>query len=202
MLEKYDKERLNEIFASYKFIMTSAQLNREKLYYRDIQWMLREGLVRKTKRGHYHWIDDNDTNEVNLINILFPEAVLCMETALFYYNYIEKKPEEWNIAIDKNISRQKTNIDYPLLKVYRLEPELVPIGETSGLIDDVKVKIYDRERTICDVLRNMKRIDKETFNLTIQNYVKDSKKNTDNLIEYAKALRVKNKVKALIEMWL
>lgn len=202
MLEKYDKERLSEIFANYNFIMTSAQLNKEKLYYRDIQWMLKEGLVRKAKRGYYHLIDDNDTNEVNLINILFPEAVLCMETALFYYNYIEKKPEEWNIAIDKNISRQKTNIDYPLLKVYRLEPELVPIGETSALIDDVKVKIYDRERTICDVLRNMKRIDKETFNLTIQNYVKDSKKNIINLMEYAKALRVQNKVKALIEMWL
>ena len=86
-------------------------------------------------------------------------------------------------------------IDYPFIKAYRVESELVTLGETEGEIDFHKVRIYDRDRTICDVLRNMNKIDKEVFNKAVQGYVKDPKKNIPNLIEYAKVLRVQTRVK-------
>lgn len=202
MLNKQDKTFLGKIFSNYNFTMTTAQLNKEKLYYRDIQRMLDEGLIEKVKRGYYHWIEDYGTSEVALINSLFPDAVFCMETALFYYKYSDRNPAEWNITVDKNTSRQRTNIDYPFIKAYRVEPALLPIGETDGIIEFTKVRIYDRDRTVCDVLRNMSKMDKEIFNKTIQNYVKDPQKNIPNLMEYAKALRVQKKVNDLIGVWL
>ncbi len=64
------------------------------------------------------------------------------------------------------------------------------------------VRIYDRDRTICDVLRNMNKMDKEIFNKAIQGYVKDLKKNIPNLMEYAKVLRMQKRVKELIGVWL
>lgn len=125
-----------------------------------------------------------------------------METALFYYKYSDRNPAEWNITVDKNTSRQRTNIDYPFVKAYRVEPALLSLGETDGIIEFTKVRIYDRDRTVCDVLRNMSKIDKEIFNKAIQNYVKDHQKNIPNLMEYAKALRVQKKVNDLIGVWL
>ncbi|MFQ9702315.1 MAG: type IV toxin-antitoxin system AbiEi family antitoxin domain-containing protein [Enterocloster clostridioformis] len=125
-----------------------------------------------------------------------------METALFHYGYSDRSPAEWNITIDKNVSRNRTNIDYPFVKAYRVEPSLVTLGETKGQIDFVDVRIYDRDRTICDVLRNMNKMDREIFNKAIQGYVKDPKKNVPNLMEYAKVLRVQKKVKELIGVWL
>lgn len=125
-----------------------------------------------------------------------------METALFYYGYSDRNPAEWNIAIDKNASRQRTKIDYPFIKAYRTESALLPIGEIVGEIDSIEVRIYDRDRTICDVLRNMNRMDKEIFNKAVQNYVKDPKKNIPNLMMYAKELRVQKRVKDLIGVWL
>lgn len=201
MLEQKDIKILREIFLDYDYIMTTAQLNAEKLYYRDIQRMLDEGLIEKIKRGYYHWIEDYGS-EIVIINSLFPDAVLCMETALFYYKYSDRNPTEWNITIDKNTSRQRTKIDYPFVKAYRVEPELVTLGETEGDIDFHKVRIYDRDRTICDVLRNRNKMDKEIFNKAIQSYVKDLKKNIPNLMKYAKALKVKKKVNDLIGVWL
>ena len=47
MLEQKDIKILREIFSDYDYIMTTAQLNAEKLYYRDIQRMLDEGLIEK-----------------------------------------------------------------------------------------------------------------------------------------------------------
>jgi hypothetical protein len=76
------------------------------------------------------------------------------------------------------------------------------LGETTGEIDYIKIRIYDRDRTICDILRNMNRMDKEVFNKAIQSYVKDPQKNIPNLMEYAKVLRVQKKVKDLIGVWL
>ena len=202
MLSEQDKTFLGKIFLNYNFTMTTAQLNKEKLYYRDIQRMLDEGLIEKVKRGYYHWIEDYGTSEVALINSLFPDAVFCMETALFFYKYSDRNPAEWNITVDKNTSRQRMNIDYPFIKAYRVEPALLHLGETDGIIEFTKVRIYDRDRTICDVLRNMSKMDKEIFNKAIQRYVNDPQKNIPKLMEYAKALRVQKKVNDLIGVWL
>lgn len=193
---------LRKIFSNYDYIMTTAQLNKEKLHYRDIQRMLEAGVVEKVKRGYYHWTESFGRSEVEIINRLFPDAVLCMETALFHYRYSDRNPAEWNISIDKNVSRQRTKIEYPFVKAYRVEPALVTLGETTDKIDFIDVRIYDRDRTICDVLRNMNKMDKEIFNKAIQSYVKDTKKNIPNLMQYAKKLRIQKRVKDLIGVWL
>ena len=202
MLKQQYAKSLKKIFAEYNYIMTTAELRSEKVYYRDIQELMEEGFIEKVRRGYYHWIDDCGESEAVFINKLFPDAVLCMETALFYYGYSDRNPAEWNIAIDKNVSRERTKIDYPFIKAYRIESDLLTIGETKGEIDSIQVSIYDRDRTICDVLKNMNRMDKEIFNKAIQNYVKDPKKNIPNLMVYAKELRVQKRVQDLIGVWL
>ena len=202
MLHENDMKNVRKLFDRHHYIMTTAELLEAKLYYADIQQLLNAGLIERIKRGYYHWIEDCGESEVVMINHLFPDAVLCMETALFYYGYSDRNPAEWNFAIDRNVSKQRTKIDYPFIKAYRVESELVTLGETEGQIDFQKVRIYDRERTICDVLRNMNKMDKEIFNKAIQGYVKDPKKNIPNLMEYAKVLRVQKRVKELIGVWL
>lgn len=202
MLDQKDIKNLNDIFKDYDYVMTTAQLSAVKLYYRDIQRMLNEGLIEKIKRGYYHWIESYGKDEIVIINRLFPDGVLCMDTALFYYKYSDSTPAEWHITIDKNTSRQRTQVEHPFIKAYRVESELLPLGETNGEIDSKKVRIYDRDRTICDVLRNMNKMDKEIFNKAIQGYIKDPQKNIPNLMQYAKVLRVQKRVKDIIEVWL
>ncbi|MBD5541217.1 MAG: type IV toxin-antitoxin system AbiEi family antitoxin domain-containing protein [Lachnospiraceae bacterium] len=193
---------LRDMFSNHNYVMTTAELKAKRLYYADIQQLMDDGLIEKIKRGYYHWIEEFDGSEIVIINKLFPDAVLCMETALFYYRYSDRTPAEWQIAIDKNASRQRTKMEYPFVKAYRVESFLLSVGETKGEIDSAEVRIYDRDRTICDVLRNMNKMDKEIFNKAIQNYVKDPKKNIPRLIEYAKKLRVQKRVKDLIGVWL
>ena len=186
MLQNKDIETLRMLFCSHNYVMTTAELTASKLYYADIKQLLDEGLIERVRRGYYHWTQDNGESEVVIINRLFPDAVLCMETAIFYYRYSDRNPGEWSFAIDKNVSKRRTKIDYPFIKAYRVESELVTLGETKGEIDCHEVRIYDRDRTIC----------------AVQGYVKDAKKNIPNLMEYAKVLRVQKKVKELIGVWL
>ncbi len=202
MYNQKNTEILKKIFAEYDYIMSTAQLGSKNIYYRNIQQMLKDGLIEKVRRGYYRWLDDDGSSEVVIINKLFPDAVLCMETALFHYGYSDRNPAEWHIAIDKNASRQRAKIDYPFIKAYRMESDLLAIGETEGEIDCTPVRIYDRDRTMCDVLKNMNKMDREIFNKAVQGYVGDSKKNIPNLMRYAKELRVQKRVKDLIGVWL
>lgn len=202
MYKVKDIKAIRDMFCQHNYVMTTGELKKSKLYYADLQKLIEEGMIEKVKRGYYHWVHEFDGSEVVVINRLFPDAVLCMETALFYYGYSDRNPVEWNIAIDKNASRQRTKVEYPFVKSYRTEPDLLVVGETKGEIDSIAVRIYDRDRTICDVLRNMNKMDKEIFNKAIQNYVKDPKKNVPNLMLYAKELRVQKRVKDLIGVWL
>lgn len=131
--------------------MSIAEILKNKLYYAGIKQLLDEGYIERIKRGYYQWIENSESREIIIINTLFPDAVLCMEIALFYYKYSDRKPAEWNFAVDRNVSKLLTNMEYPFVKAYRLELELVTLGETTGKIDFTKVRIYDRDRTICDV---------------------------------------------------
>ncbi|MFP3155313.1 type IV toxin-antitoxin system AbiEi family antitoxin domain-containing protein [Lachnospiraceae bacterium ZAX-1] len=195
-------DEIKSIFQKHGNVMRTSELSASKIYYNDIQTLLKEGVIEKLKQGYYYFIDEYNTNEIDIIKRLYPDAILCMHTALFHYGYSDRTPSEWNLAVDKNISRYKIKIEYPFIKSYLFEPHLLDIGLTEQIIDNTYARIYDKDRTICDCLRYMGKMDKEIFNKAIQKYVNDSKKNIPNLIEYAKPLRVQKKVKDLIGVWL
>ena len=69
-------------------------------------------------------------------------------------------------------------------------------------MDGHEIRIYDKDRVICDCLRYRKKMDKEIFNKAIQNYIADPEKSIPKLLEYAGPLRVKNIAKDLIGVWL
>lgn len=202
MLNENDIEKIRCAFDKHNNVMTTSELSKQKLYYADIKQLLDEGYIDRVKRGYYQWMEDVDFSEVDIINAIFPDGVLCMETALFYYGYSDRNPAEWNVAIGRNVSRLRSNVVYPFIKEYRIDSQMLTLGETTGIIDGREVRIFDRDRTICDVLKNMNKMDKEIFNKAIQGYVNDAKKNIPNLMAYAKELRVQKKVNELIGVWL
>lgn len=77
---------------------------------------------------------------------------------------------------DGVIAKVKTGY-YLKVEPFYLETKLLGIGLTSVQMNGVEVRIYDRERTSCDVLRYEKKIEREVFSNAIQRYLIDSKKN-------------------------
>ena len=80
MISIKDRKILGQIFSHYDYVMTTAQLSKEKLYYRDVQRMLEAGLIERIKRGYYHWAAGSGKGDVVIISRLFPDGILCMET--------------------------------------------------------------------------------------------------------------------------
>ena len=121
-----------------------------------------------------------------------------MESALFHYGYSDFTPRKWSIAVPRTISRRKLEIDSVPIQVYFVQKSLYGIGKTEEDFSGVILPVYDRERTICDCFKFRSRMDSETFNKALNAYTNDEKKNLGRLSDYAKELRVYNKVMELM----
>lgn len=196
-IEKYKK-----VFDEHGGMVQSKHLQEAKILYRQLQKLIEQGYVEKVRYGYYRWVDHDDFSEVGIVIHLFPDAVLCMDTALQHYGYSDRTPSEWHLAVSKYSGRSRFNIDYPFVKPYYYEPYIHEMGLCVTEIDGHQVRIYDKDRLICDCLRYRNKMDKEIFNKAIQSYIADTGKNIPNLLAYASALRVKTLVKELIGVWL
>lgn len=197
-----DIENVSKVFKRYGGMMRTYQLSAEKIYYADIAFLMKGGYIEKVRTGYYQWIDNDNLSEAATVIRLFPDGILCMDTALRYYGYSDRTPAEWHIAVNKYSNRTRFNIDYPFVKPYYVVPELLEIGLSEGTVDGNTVKIYDKERVICDCLRYRNKMDKEIFNKAIQNYINDTTKNIPKLMEYAASLKCVMLAKNLIGVWL
>ena len=83
-----------------------------------------------------------------------------------------------------------------------MEPAVLELGLTTGTMVGHAIRIYDKDRLICDCLRYRNKMDKEIFNKAIQKYIADPEKSIPKLMEYAGPLRVKKLAKDLIGGWL
>ncbi len=195
-------EHYKKTFDQYGGIMRTKELQKENIFYRRLQQLIDEGYVEKVRYGYYQWIDEEDFSEAGTVIRLFPDAILCMDTALRYYKYSDRTPAQWHLTVSKDSGKSRFNIDYPFIKPYYVEPKILEIGLSNGNMDGHEVRIYDKDRVICDCLRYRNKMDKEIFNRAIQSYIADPEKSIPKLLEYAETLRVKKVAKDLIGVWL
>jgi predicted transcriptional regulator of viral defense system len=197
-----DIKTAKQIFDAHNGIMRTKDLIKHHMYNRFIKKMMANGYVEKIKYGYYQWQDDRSFSEVAIIARLFPDAVVCMESALQFYEYTDRTPSVWSLAVDKHSTKSRFNIDYPMVKPYYIPKTQLELGVETVLIEETQIKIFNRERVICDCLRHENKMDVEVFNKAIQAYIKDPKKNIPRLMEYAKVLRTESKVRKIIGVWL
>ncbi len=197
-----DLARIRGIFRQYGGMVRTYQLSQEKIYYADIAFLIKQGAVEKVRTGYYQWVDLENSSEVVTVVRLFPDGILCMDTALRHYGYSDRTPADWHIAVDKYSNRSRFRIDYPFVRPYYVAPELLGLGLCEQSIDGNLVRMYDKERVICDCLRHRNRMDKELFNKAIQGYIGDTGKRIPKLMEYAVPLRCATLARDLIGVWL
>ena len=198
----HDVQYYKSIFDKYGGMMRTTQLAEEKIFYPQREKLIADGYVEKIRRGYYQWINPDDFSEVGTVIRLFPDATLCMDTALRYYGYSDRTPGDWHLAVSKDSGKSRFKIDYPFVKPYYVEPAVLELGLTTGTMDGHAIRIYDKDRLICDCLRYRNKMDKEIFNKSIQKYIADPEKSIPKLMEYAGPLRVKKLAKDLIGVWL
>lgn len=196
-----DKSELKKVFESNNGVLKTSQLSSLKIDSTDIKRLIKNGVIEKIKTGYYRFLSD-DPGEAAIVARLFPDGVLWLNTALFFYGYSDRTPMQWDIIISKNASRSRFKIDYPHVNPFFVTPERLSYGVTTIEIDGCIMNIFDRDRLICECLKYESDMDKETFNKAVQAYLADPKKNIKNLLAYAKRRKATKRMHDVIGVWL
>lgn len=197
-----DIKEYKKVFDAHQGVIKLADFTTVGFHNTVLDKLIKQGYVERIKAGYYEWIYEEPISDAVIITKLFPEGVICLESALYLYGYSDKTPLAWHVAVSKNKTKSKYKIDYPLVKFYFIIDSYMEIGKSEIGFEGHTLTIFDRERTICDIIRYEKKLDKELFNKAIKSYVKDSKKNIGRLMEYAEQMNVKKKVNTIIGMWM
>ena len=189
--------RIIEEFKLHGGVLKTSELKKMGLTSRQIKRMVQEGIISKIKHGYYE-LTEYIPNDLVIVARLFPDSVIFLESALFYYGYIDRVPQEIQIAVDRSSKTTKYDIEYPMVKPFYMEPRFLEVGVEAIEIDGVKIRIFNRDRTMCDVLWFEKKMDYEVFSSAIESYIKDPNKVVRNLFEFAEILNIRNKVQTYI----
>ncbi|MGZ3732412.1 MAG: type IV toxin-antitoxin system AbiEi family antitoxin domain-containing protein [Parachlamydiaceae bacterium] len=182
---KYEKQL--EPFHQIPFF-TTEQANEQNVPRHALAYLVKKGSLERVYPGTYRFSEyepeiDFQWENLGLIASSVPKGVICLISALCYYNLTDQVMREIWIAIPHKSYAPKR----PNTKIIRMRNTL--LGTTEIELGEYKVKIFDRERCIVDAFRYLS---KEIALKALQKYFRDTsyKSQPKKLGTYAKKLRI------------
>lgn len=161
---------------------------------------IRDNGFEKAAHGVYAspetWKDEN-----YILSLRCPQGVLSHDEALYYHGLTDREPLQKTITIYTGYGTSRMVADG--IKVFTVKKELLDIGKeivkTSYGHD---IPLYNRERTICDLIRSRNRFEIQDFQTALKTYIMEKNKNLNRLMEYAKLFHVDKKIREYMEVLL
>ena len=177
------------------------ELKEASFYTRDIANLLDRGVIEKVKPGLYRLAkieavkakpsESGNMPSASIMDVChaIPDGVICLVSALEYYGLTTFNPSEVHVAIPNAAKPPK--ILYPPVKIFYFRdrfysPGIEQINTRHGI-----VKIYNKEKTICDMFRYRKKLGEDLALEGLKNYLKLKDASITKLREYAEICQVK-----------
>lgn len=161
--------------------------------------LMKENKIERVSRGVY--IKKNElVDEFVILQSKSKNAIYSNTTALYLHGFSNRIPIKYDITINSgyNGSLQKEKN----VNLFYTKKELLGLGVMNYKLDSGNIiRVYDLDKTICDIIKNKRKIDAEIFNKTIREYFYSKKKNTLKLYEHAKKMNIYNKVRDTFEVF-
>lgn len=179
---------LGQLVNDNKGIITAKEVTELGIPRTYIAELVKKGALKRYERGVYISVQ-NDFDMMYCFQMRFTQIIFSHESALFLHGYLEDFPQA-------NVVTVKTGINTKILtksgaRVHSIRPELYTLGETKVETRYGRtVRVYDIERSICDIVRNRRRIDNEVLVSTLRKYNNSPEKDISKLLDYAEKLKV------------
>lgn len=129
----------------------------------------------------------------------YKKAIFSHMNALYFYGMTEEFPYNYTVTVPQ---RYHVNMVNERCNVFYVPDDIYELGLTEVLTPNGnKVKAYDKERCICDIIRSKGRMDSEQVKKTIKQYVKSKDKNIVKLSNYAKEMGISEKVIEMVGVY-
>lgn len=142
------------------------------------------------------WVD-----EMYILCLKNRKITFSHESALYLHNLMEREPRRKTVTVKHGYNAE--HLRKKGIKVVSVLEKFVEIGKTEITTNFGNiVKVYDMERTICDIIRNKDDMDIQVFLTAIKEYMNRDDKNIPRLMQYARVFGIEDKIRIYTEVLL
>lgn len=145
--------------------------------------------------------EDEWMDELFVLQKRYPSVVYTGMTALYLQLLIDREYVHVEMAVPTPFNGSRLRKQGHI--VCQSTPSIYALGITN--IDTVfgnTVKVYDKERCICNAVLNRKNMEPQHFQMAIKTYMSDNQKRLSILMEYAKKLGIRDEIMKYVEVLL
>jgi predicted transcriptional regulator of viral defense system len=191
-------EKAKVLFENNEMIVKSSILNENKFCSNDIAELVRVGFIQRIKPGYFIWSEAlNDISDIELAAAVLPAGVVCLYSAAAYYELTTVNPMSVNIALP-NVGKPPVLPEHPPVELFKIRRPMFEIGITEVDMAYGKMRIYDKERVVCDFIRLRHQLGEDVALEVLRNYMNGAK-NIQKLYEYAEKMRIKSVIRPYVE---
>lgn len=198
-MKQNTREKILEIFRQQSGYARTRDIKEQGIHHSHLKELQKDGTILKVKHGLFSLAENSQYSSLIESQLSIPDGIICMGSALSFYNLTTWDPPDIHIAIPK--SRKVTLPDYPPVKLFYFSGEFYKTGITTEKLDSGEtIQIYDREKTICDVIRFRNRIGIDIMKEALGEYIKSKGKNLNRLNSYAINLKISSVLRQYLEV--
>lgn len=190
-------EKIKNIIGNNGGVVTAKALRDKNIPTVYLSRLVASGNLMRAARGIYI-NKDGDYDEYYFLNDRYKGTVFSYLSSLYLLNFTDIIPQNMEITVYSgfNAHRIKGNVN-----IHYVKKDLIEIGKTEvETIYGNKVRAYDIERTICDLIQNKSKVDPELYVTTIRNYASYRDSDTNKLFIYAKKMGIAERVRNTMEI--
>ena len=132
-----------------------------------------------------------------------PKGIFSHETAAYLQGLSTRMPLVYvmTVKVGDNVSRVKSARDNIVFKY--VKKDYYDIGKITIICHfGREISVYDKERTILDIIKDKDRIDAQVFSEAIKSYFAGKEKNLLKLLKYAIKMNMEQALKQYTEVLL
>ena len=193
-------EKLKMLIEKHDGVITTKLAGENNIHREYLSELVRLGDIERVGHGIYItpdvWEDGLMINQLRRSRMIYSH-----ETALYLHDLTDRDPVQYVVTVPHGYN--PTRLKNEGLVVHTVKKELFELGVCSKETSfGNKVKTYDMERTICDILRDRNNQDPAVVNDSIKRYLNKKDKDLNKLMKYAGLLRVENVIRLYLEVLL
>lgn len=161
--------------------------------------LVERGQLHKIQRGLYSADELAVSEHASLVEIShkIPKAVICLLSALRFYEIGTQMPSEVWIALD--VKAWTPIVKYPPVRIVRFSGKALRFGIQQYPVESGRIRVYSAAKTVADCFKFRHKIGSDVAVEALRECLRGKKATVDELWEAAKVCRVANVMRPYME---
>jgi len=191
-------EKIRKILTENNGIITTAMCNGSGIHKQNLLNMVKNNEIIRIARGVYA-LPTAFADDMFLLQARHKMGVFSMGTALFLHDLTDQTPINFSMTFPQSYNTKNAINDS--VRCYVQEPRFYELGITAIKTPfGSMVKVYDMEKTICDIVKNKNKMDISMFSNAMKRYGEKREKNPAQALKYAEIMRVEPETRKYLEV--